>query len=309
MASDVFQVGPFAPGPGGRPFFFGGRAHGLNENYGRELLELHTLGVNGGYTQHDVIEVARCFTGWTIRSPNDKPEFTFASFMHDAGEKVVLGHRIPAGGGEQDGLEVIDILAHHPSTARFISTELARRFVADVPPPVLVDRMARTFLKTDGDLRAVLETMFTSREFFSEGAWQAKVKSPLEMVASTVRALNADAADTYALAQKTAEMGEALYGAEPPTGYKDTGDAWLSTANVIARISFAEKLVKNQIPGVRVDTAQFDGKDAAGIARALLGGDASGETIAAIDKAAQGRQAPGTWIAGVVLSSPEFERR
>ena len=308
MAPDLFQVGPFAPGPGGRPFF-GGRAHGLNENYGRELLELHTLGVNGGYTQKDVIEVARCFTGWTIRSLNDKPEFAFASFMHDDGAKVVLGHPIPAGGGEEDGLQVIGLLAHHPSTARFISTELARRFVADAPPPALVDRMARTFLKTDGDLRAVLQTLFTSREFFSEGAWQAKVKSPLEMVASAVRALDADAPDTYVLAQKTGEMGEPLYGAEPPTGYKDTGDAWLSTANVIARIGFAEKLVKNQVPGVKVDTAQFNGKDAAAIARTLLGGDASPETIAAIDKAAQARQAPGTWIAGVILSSPEFERR
>ena len=309
MAADVFQVGPFAPGPGGRPFFFGRQAHGLNENYGRELLELHTLGVNGGYTQHDVIEVARCFTGWTIRSPNEKPEFVFASFMHDAGEKVVLGHRIPAGGGEQDGLQVIDILAHHPSTARFISTELARRFVADAPPPTLVDRMARTFVKTDGDLRAVLQTMFTSREFFSEGAWHAKIKSPLEMVASAVRGLNADAADAYVLAQKTGEMGEPLYGAEPPSGYKDTAEAWLSTANVIARISFAEKLVKNQVAGVKVDTAQFDGKDTAGIARALLGRDASEDTITEIGKAAQAKQAPGTWIAGLILGSPEFERR
>src|SRR5579862_901466 len=154
--------------------------------------------------------------------------------MHDRGEKIVMGHKIPRGGGEQDGLQVIDILAHHPSTARFISTKLARRFVADDPPAALIERMARTFLKTDGDLRSVLEVLFTSREFFSEGAWQAKVKSPLEMVASAVRALDGDAADTFLLAQRVAEMGEPLYGKEPPTGYKDTADAWLSTANVMA---------------------------------------------------------------------------
>ena len=154
----------------------------MNENYGRELMELHTLGVDGGYTQKDVTEVARCFTGWTIRQPNTKPEFVFAGFMHDPGEKTVLGHKIPAGGGEQDGVQVLDILAHHPSTAKHISKELAQRFVADDPPQALVDRMAQTFLKTDGDLRAVLTTMFASPEFFSEGAWQAKVKSPLEAV-------------------------------------------------------------------------------------------------------------------------------
>ncbi len=159
-------------------------------------MELHTLGVNGGYTQDDVIAVARCFTGWTVTNP-ENPEFVFAPFMHDFGEKTVLGHKIPAGGGEQDGLQVIDILAHHPSTAKFISKELAQRFVADDPPQALVDRMAQTFMKTDGDLRAVMQTMFTSPEFFSEGAWQAKVKSPLEMVVSAVRAFNGETTDTF----------------------------------------------------------------------------------------------------------------
>ena len=225
MSPDVFQIGPFAPGPFVPAQQLARQAHGLNENYGRELMELHTLGVNGGYTQQDVIAVARCFTGWTIREPNQKPEFAFAAFMHDTGEKTVLGHKIPAGGGEQDGLQVIDILAHHPSTARFISTKLARRFVADDPPPALVDRMARTFTKTDGDLRAVLETMFTSREFFSEGAWQSKIKSPLEMVVSAARALDAKPTDSFTLVQKVADMGEPLYAKESPNGYKDTGES------------------------------------------------------------------------------------
>src|SRR5262249_33590808 len=131
MSPEIFQLGPFAPGPFALPQQLARQARGLNENYGRELMELHTLGVDGGYTQHDVVDVARCFTGWPIRLPNKKPEFAFAAFMHDTAEKTVLGHRIPAGGGEQDGLQVIDILVHHPSTARFISTKLARRFVAD----------------------------------------------------------------------------------------------------------------------------------------------------------------------------------
>ena len=309
MSPDVFQIGPFAPGPFTPAQQLARQAHGLNENYGRELLELHTLGVNGGYTQQDVIAVARCFTGWTIRQPNQKPEFAFAAFMHDTAEKKVLGHQIPAGGGEQDGLQVIDILARHPSTARFISTKLARRFVADDPPPALIDHMARTFTKTDGDLRAVLETMFTSREFFSEAARQAKIKSPLEMVVSAARALDAHATDTFTLVQKIADMGEPLYGKEAPNGYKDTRETWLSTAGVMARIEFADALVNGRIPGVPVDSARFAGKDAAAISRELLHRDPSPQTLAAIEQGLQGRQpAPGL-IAGLVISSPEFQRR
>ena len=309
MSPDVFQIGPFAPGPFTPAQQLARQAHGLNENYGRELLELHTLGVNGGYTQQDVIAVARCFTGWTIRQPNQKPEFAFAAFMHDTAEKKVLGHLIPAGGGEQDGLQVIDILARHPSTARFISTKLARRFVADDPPPALIDHMARTFIKTDGDLRAVLETMFTSREFFSEAARQAKIKSPLELVVSAARALDVHVTDSFTLVQKIADMGEPLYGKESPNGYKDTRETWLSTAGVMARIEFADALVNGRIPGVPVDSARFAGKDTAGISRELLHRDPSPQTLAAIEQGLQGRQpAPGL-IAGLVISSPEFQRR
>jgi uncharacterized protein (DUF1800 family) len=309
MSADVFQVGPFAPGPGGGPQIFSRQAHGLNENYGRELLELHTLGVNGGYTQQDVIAVARCFTGWTIRQPNQDPEFAYASFMHDDGEKIALGHKIAAGGGESDGLQVIDILARHPSTARFISTKLARHFVADDPPQALIEAMVRTFAKTDGDLRAVLETMFTSREFFSEGAWQSKVKSPLETLVSAVRALNGDALDTFTLVQDVADMGEPLYSKEPPTGYKDTADAWLSTANVMARIRFADALVNNKVPGVKVDLSRLPDKNRAEIARELLGRDPSPQTMSAIDAGLEGRQPGPETIATLLLSSPEFQRR
>ena len=309
MSPDVFQIGPFAPGPFVPAQQLARQAHGLNENYGREVLELHTLGVNGGYTQQDVIAVARCFTGWTIRQPSQKPEFAYAAFMHDTGEKTVLGHRIPAGGGEQDGLQVIEILSRHPSTARFISTKLARRFVADDPPPALIDRMAKTFTKTDGDLRAVLETMFTSREFFSEGARQSKIKSPLEMVVSAARALDAQPTDSFTLVQKVADMGEPLYSKESPNGYKDAGESWLSTASVMARIEFASALVNGRIPGVPVDSSRFTGKDAAAISRELLEGDASVQTLAAIEQGLRGRPATPGVIAGLVISSPEFQRR
>jgi uncharacterized protein (DUF1800 family) len=309
MSPDVFEIGPFAPGPFVPAQQLARQSRGLNENYGRELLELHTLGVNGGYTQEDVIAVARCFTGWTIRKPNQTPEFAFAAFMHDTREKTVLGHRIPAGGGEQDGLQVIDILAHHPSTARFISTKLARHFVSDDPPPALIEHMARTFIKTDGDLRAVLETMFTSREFFSQGAWQAKIKSPLEMVVSAARALDASPTDSFMLVQKVADMGEPLYSKESPNGYKDTGEAWLSTAGVMARIEFAHALVNGQVPGVQVDNSRFAGKDAAAIGRQLLNRDPSEQTLAAIEQGLQGRQPVPGMIAGLVISSPEFQRR
>ena len=309
MSPEVFQIGPFAPGPFVPAQQLARQAHGLNENYGREILELHTLGVNGGYTQQDVIAVARCFTGWTIRAPSQKPEFVYAAFMHDTSEKMVLGHRIAAGGGESDGLQVIDILARHPSTAHFISTKLARRFVADDPPPALIDRMAKTFIKTDGDLRAVLETLFTSREFFSEGARQSKIKSPLEMVVSAARALDAQPTDSFTLVQKVADMGEPLYAKESPNGYKDAGESWLSTASVMARIDFANALVNGQIPGVPVDNARFTGKDAAFISRELLEGDPSVQTLAAIEQGLRGRPATPGQIAGLVISSPEFQRR
>jgi uncharacterized protein (DUF1800 family) len=308
MAAGLFDVGPFAPGPFGGGFF-NQQAHGLNENYGRELMELHTLGVKGGYTQDDVIAVARCFTGWTIRAPNKQPEFVFAPFMHDSDEKIVLGHKLAAGRGEQDGLDAIDILAHHPSTAQFISRKLAQRFVADNPPAALVDRMAKTFLKTDGDLRAVLETMFTSREFFSEDAWQAKVKSPLEMVVSALRATGAETADSFSLAQRVTEMGEPLYGKLEPSGFKDNAETWLSTASVVARISFANALVAGQVPGVRIDKARFADMDAAAIAHNVLNRDASPPTLAAIEKGVGSNPSSAGPAIGLVLASPEFQRR
>jgi uncharacterized protein (DUF1800 family) len=309
MGSDIFDVGPFAPGQFGPVQALSRMAHGLNENFGRELLELHTLGVNGGYTQQDVIAVARCFTGWTIRLPNQKPEFAYASFMHDADEKTVLGRKIAAGGGESDGLQVIDILARHPSTAHFVATKLARRFVADDPPPALVDMLARVFLKTDGDLRAVMEALFTSREFNSQGAWLAKVKSPLEMVASAARAVDADVADTYTLAQNVTEMGEPLYQKESPNGFKDSADTWLSTASVTARIRFAEALAEGKIPGVKVDFSHYAAKDRVEIARAILGREPAASTWNAMISGPAGDNMTAVETATLMLSSPDFQRR
>jgi uncharacterized protein (DUF1800 family) len=308
---DQIQVGPFAtvPPPPGIPFPPNRQPHGLNENYGRELMELHTLGVNGGYTQKDVIEVARCFTGWTIKRPYTNPEFDFASFMHDPGEKTVLGHKISAGGGEQDGLQVIDILAHHPSTAKFISKSLAQRFVADDPPQSLIDKMAQTFQKTDGDLRAVMETMFSSSEFLSEDAWMAKVKSPLEMIASAVRATGSDAIDTMTLTQKVADLGETLYGKIEPTGYSNNGDGWLNTAGLLGRMNFSTALVSGQIPGVRLDASRWDKKDSAAIARDVLARDPSAQTLAAIEIGSQGKELTPRMFLGLTLSSPDFQRR
>ena len=231
---------------------------GLNENYGRELMELHTLGVNGGYTQKDVTEVARCFTGWTIRRPQRGGEFVFNPRLHDDGEKIVLGVRIAAGGGQSDGEKVLDILASHPATAHFISRKLAMRFVADDPPESLVNRMAETFGKTGGDIQAVLETMLRSKEFWSEGAYRSKMKSPLEMVASAVRAADGDVGFALPLANQVAQLGEPLYRKIEPTGYSNAGREWMNSAGLMARMNFALQLAGNRIPGVKVETADAD---------------------------------------------------
>jgi uncharacterized protein (DUF1800 family) len=224
--------------------------NGLNENYARELMELHTLGVDGGYTQTDVTEVARAFTGWTIGPPRRGGEFTFEPRLHDVGEKVVLGHRIKAGGGMNDGEQVLDILAKHPSTARFIAAKLVRRFVSDTPPAALVDRAAKRFRDTDGDLREVMRTILTSPEFLAPETFRAKAKTPFEFIVSAVRTTGADVQDPLPLVRAVQQLGMPLYQCQPPTGYTDTADAWLNTGALVNRMNFAVRLARNHLPGV-----------------------------------------------------------
>jgi len=279
---------------------------GLNENYARELMELHTLGVDGGYTQKDVTEVARCFTGWTIRQPREGGDFFYNDRVHDKGEKTVLGVKIPAGGGRDDAEKVLDILARHPATARFISKKLARRFVADDPPQKLIDKMAKTFRDKNGDIREVMKTMLTSDEFFSQAAYRAKVKTPFEMIVSTVRATGAQVDFAFPLANQIAQLGEPLYRKLEPTGYSDANSEWVNSAALLARMNFALSLAQNKVPGSKLDASLFSGAPA-DIARQVLFTDAKPETLAAIEKQTQGSaSAP---VVGLMLGSPDFQRR
>jgi uncharacterized protein (DUF1800 family) len=252
---------------------------GINENYARELMELHTLGVEGGYTQKDVQEIARCFTGWTILAPRgaagatqaimngpraemlreNAGKFFFNQRAHDDGEKVVLGHKIPAGGGMKDGLMVLDILAHHPATAKFVATKLARHFVSDSPPAALVDRVAAAFTKSNGDIRETLRAIFASPEFNSADAYRAKVKRPFELTISAIRTLGGETTGGPQLHQWIARMGEPLYGFQTPNGYSDTAESWVNTGSLLERLNFGLILASNRIPGTRVNLKQFVG--------------------------------------------------
>ena len=228
-------------------------ASGLNENYGRELLELHTLGVDGGYTQQDVINVARALTGWTIRPPKQGGGFIFRPEWHDAGEKVVLGHTLPAGRGEEDGEDVLDILARSPATAHFIALKLARRFVSDSPSTALVDRAAQTFLQRDGDIRAVVRMIVTSPEFFSAHVYHSKVKSPFEVVVSAARALGAQPDTTPRTARAVGYLGEPLFGHQAPDGWPETGESWMNTGAILNRINFGMAVAANRLPGTSIN--------------------------------------------------------
>lgn len=305
-------------------------ARGLNENYAREIMELHTLGVDGGYTQQDVQEVARCFTGWTLRAPRQGAEFLFNPRIHDDGEKVVLGKKIAAGGGVRDGYAVIHLLATHPSTARFISTKLARKFVADEPPRSLVDRMAETFRKTDGDLRQVLMTMFKSQEFWAPENYRAKIKTPLEMTVSAVRAIGAETNGGPQFHRWMAQMGEGLFLAQPPTGYPDTAEHWVNSGALLQRMNFALALSANRIPGTRVELSAPENATKTSqlvdhYIKLLLRGEVSPQTrttidkslnesqMAALDRPAEGadaaKAAKVAKVVGLILGSPEFQRQ
>jgi uncharacterized protein (DUF1800 family) len=288
---------------------------GINENYARELMELHTLGVDGGYTQKDVQEVARCFTGWTIFAPRgggaaaqaimngpradilreNAGKFFFNQRAHDDGEKIVLGHKIPAGGGIRDGLMVLDILAHHSSTAKYVATKLLRHFVSDNPSPALVDRVSLAFTKNDGDIRETLRAIFFSPEFNSPDAYRAKIKRPFELTVSAIRTLGGETNGGPQLHQWIARMGEPLYGFQTPNGYSDTAESWVNTGGLLERLNFALTLASNRIPGTRVDLQQFlgNGAEARSLSKtqimdrylnAIIAGDISPKTKDALMK-------------------------
>jgi uncharacterized protein (DUF1800 family) len=300
---------------------------GLNENYGRELMELHTLGVDGGYTQKDVTEVARCFTGWTIEKPRIIAKFKFDDKLHDPDPKIVLGKKIHAG-GMKDGQQVIDLLVKNSNTAKFISTKLARRFVSDTPPPKLVERMSKSFQKSGGDIKEVMRTMIYSSEFWSKEAYRAKIKTPYELVVSSVRALGTDVDTPMPLVQWVGRIGQPLYQCQPPTGYSDKAETWVNTGALLNRLNFSLALAGNKVRGSRSDV------------NALLGSDSSEDPQQALGRAVQVflvQAAPGTVdtlekqlenpqvvqaklddpvkqvdlgvVTGLVLGAPEFQRR
>ncbi len=308
----------------------GKRPSGLNENYGRELLELHTLSVNGGYSQRDVTEVAKVFTGWTIDKPAQGGGFKFDPRMHEPGPKFVLGRRIKPK-GEDEGLEVLHRLATSPQAAHFISLKLAERFVADDPPPALVDRMAKTFLKKKGDIREVMTVLLHSPEFWDDGTYRDKVKTPLEFVVSAVRATGAEVDDAMPLTRQLNNMGMPLYGAQPPTGYSMKAETWVSSSALLNRMNFALALTSGKIKGVKVDVAQLAGSNApnsrpadstatlSALEASLLTGDVSKQThdsiaaqingskidAAQIDKAKiDGAKTDGAKIEGAVNGAP-----
>ena len=279
--------------PPGRP------PRGLNENYGRELLELHTLGVDGGYTQKDVIDVARAFTGWTIEAPRrGGGGFTFNERIHDTGAKTVLGHTLPAGAGRRDGKRVLDIVAAHPSTARHIARKLATRFVSDAPPQALVDRAAKVFLDSGGDLKKVTRAILMSQEFMAANARGAKVKTPFEFVASAIRATGADVRNAAPLVQQLRTLGMPLYGAQPPTGYDDTAAAWVNSGALINRMNFAVALVSNRLPGTRVAAGTI--APGAIIPQGALSANTRG-TVAQADNTPR--------RIALILGSPEFQKK
>jgi uncharacterized protein (DUF1800 family) len=328
MQAQGIPARPVRYGPYGRPRPFPRnpnakrkQSSGLNENYGRELLELHTLSVNGGYSQRDVTEVAKVFTGWTIDKPNDGGSFLYDPRKHEPGPKFVLGHRIKPK-GEDEGKEVLHMLATSPQTAHFISLKLAQRFVSDDPPPALVDRMAKTFEKKKGDIREVLSTLFHSPEFWDDSSYRAKVKTPLEFVASAVRATGADVEDALPLARQLNNMGMPLYAAQPPTGYSMKADTWVSSPALLNRMNFALALTAGKIKGVKLDTSQTQSTpgdanvELSTMEAKLLGTDFSKQThdsIVAQMKSSAGQEPPkppdANTMAGLLLGSPEFQRR
>jgi uncharacterized protein (DUF1800 family) len=324
----AYPMPPGAPIPPQRPAAAKQQDRGLNENYGREVMELHTIGVDAGYTQQDVIQMADTLTGWTIKEPRRDPEYFFNDRWHDQQPKVVMGHKFNYG-GEKDGEEALKMLANDPHAAKFLSTELARHFVSDNPPPALVNRMAKTYTETDGDIRSVLHTMIYSPEFWSKDAYRAKVKTPFELVASTARALDANVAVTLPLVNWVSRMGEPLFQCQPPTGYSDKAQTWVNTGALLNRLNFALGFAGDHLAGSTVDLKPMFGDQAAAdpemaLSRALdifLDGQVAQGTRDTLEARLQDpqilqarlddpvKQVNEGLLSGLVLGAPEFQRR
>jgi uncharacterized protein (DUF1800 family) len=287
---------------------------GLNENYARELLELHTLGVDGGYTQQDVTEAARVLTGWTpagLRFARFGGDGGFLEAAHDQGEKTVLGTKFEAG-GVLEGEKLLDELAAHPATARFLAAKLVRRFVADDPPEKLVDAAAKTYARTGGDIREVLRTIFYSKEFWSPETYRAKAKKPLELTASTLRALGASAEPNRQLLGMLERLGEPLYLCQPPTGYDDVAEAWLGSDQLVLRWNFALGAVVGRIPGVEPAPGTLEAEGSTeerldALVQRFWNEKPSPEARQRLLAAAE--EVPPQALAALVLGAPEFQRR
>lgn len=297
---------------------------GLNENYARELLELHTVGVDAGYTQDDVREAARALTGWSIEAREKSPgfgEFVFRPRVHDAGEKRVFGLALPAGGGQDDGEKLLDSLARHPATAHHVAKKLCQRFVADAPPEALVERVAAEFLRTDGDLTATLRAIFESPEFWSPEVVGAKTKTPLEFVVSAVRAVGTLDEVQRPLAQPLDALGEPLYRCTPPTGYAEIARPWVNAGALVTRINFGLKLATGRVPGVVVQLPAAQASTEAtldAVALRVLGHPPTPATKASLLRAIAARDAEAVdeqraitpdLIAGLLLGSPDFQKQ
>jgi uncharacterized protein (DUF1800 family) len=291
----------------------GGRTRGgINENYGRELLELHTLGNDAGYNQQDVVDSARCFTGWGIENLHRSGAFVFRPQAHDRGAKTIYGLNLPAGGGKEDGDRLLDHLASRPATARRIASRLVQRFVADDPPSALVDRCASTFLSSDGDIAEVMKTILGSSEFWAEAFGPGKPKTPLELVGSAVRAVDADVSNGRGLSDALEAMGMPAYAAVPPTGYTNRGVDWVNPSSQLAKINFGLDLATGSVPGVSV--AGFGGDNpravAEGFAADILGGRVMAATVDTASRVGAGsRPSVSERAVALMLASPDFQVR
>lgn len=294
------------------------RPTGINENYARELLELHTLGVDGGYTQRDVVEVARILTGWSVERPLQGGGFVFNAWAHDRGAKQALGTAFPAGGGEDEGTRLLGLLAAHPATLHYVSTKLCARFVSDIPPDGCIDDAVRAWRRSNGEIREVLRAVFRSPDFWAAASMSTKVKTPLEFVVSAARAVGAAPDTSPRLAGAIARLGQPLYLQTAPTGYPETQEDWVNSGALLNRMNFAVMLASGRLPGVRIDLDRLipagRNNDALvdAVDRVILSGRMTARTRRVIREQVAGVPDPvqaRALAVGLALGGPEFQRQ